>query len=53
MDATTPFDPELSREIDLATVLAEDADRPAGERATARAWLAALEALIPDAVPHA
>ena len=43
------FCPELSHHIDLATVLAEDHRRTPGERATARAWLSALEALIPEA----
>jgi hypothetical protein len=49
----TPFDPDLSRQIDLATVLAEDTDRPAGKQAMALAWLAALEALIPDGAADA
>jgi hypothetical protein len=47
------FDAELSHQIDLATVLVEDDARPTGARAMARAWLLALETLIPDEVPHA
>jgi hypothetical protein len=43
-----PFDRDLSHQIDLATVLAEDDRRTPGERATARAWLSALETLIPE-----
>jgi len=43
------FDPILSRQIDMATVLSEDGRRSPGERAMAHAWLQALTRLVPDA----
>jgi hypothetical protein len=47
--AVVLFDPVLSLQIDMATVLSEDGRRTPGEQAMARAWLEALSKLVPNA----